>query len=93
VKIILEHSPYLAVMLNKKYFKEYEKEEIDIVWSNPDNYTLNHSKIILIDGSELILSTGNFTASNFKKNRDLFIFTKDKKVVFAFSKIFEKDFI
>lgn len=93
VKIILEHSPYLAVHLNKKYFKEYSDAGINIVWSNAKNYTLNHSKIILIDNEELILSTGNFTASNFKYNRDLFIFSKDENIVSSFSKIFEKDFI
>jgi len=93
VKIILEHSPYLATHLNKKYFKEYNETGINIVWSNPKNYTLNHSKIILIDNEELILSTGNFTSSNFKYNRDLFIFSKDKNIVSSFSKIFEKDFI
>jgi len=93
VKIILEHSPYLAIHLNKKYFKEYNETGINIVWSNPKNYTLNHSKIILIDNEELILSTGNFTSSNFKYNRDLFIFSKDENIVSSFSKIFEKDFI
>jgi phosphatidylserine/phosphatidylglycerophosphate/cardiolipin synthase-like enzyme len=54
---------------------------------------LNHSKIILIDDEELILSTGNFTASNFKYNRDLFIFSSDKNIVSAFLEIFNKDFI
>jgi phosphatidylserine/phosphatidylglycerophosphate/cardiolipin synthase-like enzyme len=63
------------------------------VWSNAKNYTLNHSKIILIDNEELIISTGNFTASNFKYNRDLFIFSKDINIVYSFSKIFNKDFI
>ena len=93
VKIILEHSPYLAKSINAKYFKEYKENWINIVWSDAKNYTLNHSKIILIDNEELILSTGNFTASNFKYNRDLFIFSKDINIVSAFSKIFEKDFI
>jgi len=93
VKIILEHSPYLAKSINAKYFKEYSENWINIVWSNAKNYTLNHSKIIIIDNSELIISTGNFTASNFKYNRDLFIFSKDKNVVDSFSNIFNKDFI
>jgi len=93
IKIILEHSPYLSKSINKKYFEEYKSAWINIVWSNAKNYTLNHSKIILIDANELIISTGNFTASNFKYNRDLFIFSKDIKIVWAFWKIFEKDFI
>ncbi|MDQ7008920.1 MAG: phospholipase D-like domain-containing protein [Candidatus Gracilibacteria bacterium] len=93
IKIILEHSPYLAKSLNRKYFEEYKDAGLNITWSNPQNYTLNHSKIILIDNNKLILSTGNFTASNFKKNRDLFIFTEDKYIINAFNNIFNSDFI
>ncbi len=92
VKIILEHSPYKAIHINKKYFKEYKDYWINIIWSNAQNYTLNHSKIIIIDEKELILSTWNFTYSTFKYNRDLFIFTKDKNIVSDFVEIFNSDF-
>ena len=93
VKIILEHSPYLAKSINEKYFWEYKNAWLNIVWSNPKNYVLNHSKIILIDEKELILSTWNFTSSNFRKNRDLFIFSEDKNIVYSFLEIFNSDFL
>ncbi len=92
VKVVLEHSPYLAVMLNQKHFKELQEKGINIVWSNAQNYALNHSKIMLID-DELVLSSGNFTYSTFAHNRDLFVITKDKKIVNIFTEIFDKDFV
>jgi len=46
----------------------------------------------LID-DELVLSSGNFTYSTFAHNRDLFVITKDTKIVNIFTKIFNKDFI
>ena len=48
VKIILEHSPYLATNINKKYFEEYKNAGINIVWSNAKNYYLNHSTLLII---------------------------------------------
>ena len=91
VKVVLEHSPYLAVTLNQKHFNELQGKWVDIVWSNPKNYALNHSKIMIID-DELILSTGNFTYSTFAHNRDLFLFSRDQKIVGIFTEIFLKDY-
>jgi phosphatidylserine/phosphatidylglycerophosphate/cardiolipin synthase-like enzyme len=56
VKVILEASPYKAPYMNKKHFSFLESKGVDIVWSNAQNYSLNHTKIMLID-DELILST------------------------------------
>ncbi len=91
IKIVIEHSPYLAVNLNQKHFKQLQEKWVNIVWSNAKNYALNHSKIMLID-DELILSSGNFTYSTFAHNRDLFLITRDKNIVNIFTKIFNKDF-
>ena len=90
-KVILEKSPYLANNINKKTFEELEKKWINIVWSNQDNYSLNHSKIMLID-SLSIISTGNFSYSSFTQNRDLFIFTYDKNIHKNLMEIFDYDF-
>ncbi len=80
VKVVLEHSPYKAVHINKKHFTQLEAAWIDIVWSSPKYYALNHSKIMIID-DEAIISTGNFSYSTFAHNRDLFILTQDEWVV------------
>lgn len=91
VKVVLENNPYKSPNLNDKHFDFLKKSQIDVVWSNPKNYSLNHSKFMILD-EELVLSTGNFTYSTFTQNRDLFIFTFDSKLVSAFTEIFLYDF-
>jgi len=91
VKIILEKNPYKAANINNKTYDFFKKNQIDIVWSNPKNYSLNHSKVIIID-DEAIISTWNLSYSTFKFNRDFFIFTHDEKIISSLKKIFEADF-
>ncbi len=91
VKIILEKNIYKSANLNLKTFFELQKAWINVVWSNPKNFKLNHSKIIIID-DELILSTWNLTYSTFSKNTDFFVFTKNFNIVEKFKQIFLNDF-
>lgn len=91
VKVILEKNPYKATHINNKSFKYLYKSWVEIVWSNTDLYTLNHSKFIIID-NEVIVSTWNFSYSTFAFNRDLFLFIKDKNILNKFKKIFSWDF-
>ncbi|NVP17808.1 phosphatidylserine/phosphatidylglycerophosphate/cardiolipin synthase family protein [Candidatus Gracilibacteria bacterium] len=91
IKIILEKDPYMAYSINDKTYNELKKNNIDVVWSNTKNYSLNHSKMLIID-DEVILSTGNLTYSTFTQNRDLFVFIKDEKILNDFLKIFDYDF-
>jgi len=92
VKIVLEKNPYKATNINNKHFSFLENAWINIVWSDPDDFSLNHSKFFIID-DEIILSTWNFTYSTFAFNRDLFLFFNDKKLLSIFFKIFNKDFV
>jgi len=91
IKIILEKDPYMAYSINDKTYNEFKKNNINVVWSNTKNYSLNHSKMIIID-DEIILSTWNLTYSTFTKNRDFFVFIKDEEIYKAFIKIFDYDF-
>jgi len=91
IKIVLEKNPYKATNINNKAYNFLVKNKIPVVWSNPDNYSLNHSKIILID-EQAIISTWNFTYSSFKYNRELFIFTQDKNIISNLEKIFLNDY-
>jgi hypothetical protein len=52
----LEKNPYKATNINNKHFNLLNKNGVDIVWSNSDNFSLNHSKFFIID-DEVILST------------------------------------
>lgn len=92
MKVILEKNIYLAWNLNKDTFKDLEKAWIEVVYSNPDNYSLNHSKMMIID-DEVIISTGNYSYSTFKYNREFFIFLDNKNIFPIFLEIFENDFL
>ncbi len=91
VKILLERNPYKANNINNKHYSFLEKSWIEIKWSNPDKFSLNHSKLLIID-DEAVVSTGNLTYSSFTFNRDMFLFLKDKEIVKTLLNIFEKDF-
>ena len=91
VKIVLEKNIYKSANLNMKTFLEFKKNWILVNWSNPKNFKLNHSKMMIID-DELIISSWNFTYSTFKKNIDFFIFTKNFNLKEKFKKIFLSDF-
>ena len=69
----MEKNPYNARNINDKTYDYFFARNIDVVWSNPDEFSLNHAKFIIID-DELILSTGNLSFSTFSSNRDLFLF-------------------
>lgn len=91
VKVVLEKNPYMAFNINNKTYDFLSKNNINVVWSNLENYALNHSKFIIID-NELVLASWNFTYSTFSKNRDIFLFIKDSEILTLFEKIFELDF-
>lgn len=91
VKVILEKNIYLAWNLNKDTFAYLEKNWIEVVYSNPDNYSLNHTKMMIID-DDVIISTGNYSYSTFKYNREFFLFLENEKYINNFLEIFENDF-
>lgn len=91
IKVVLEKNPYGSFNINDKTYDFLKNLNIDVVWSNPKNYALNHSKLIIID-NEAIISTWNLTHSTFIYNRDFFIFTKNKIIVEKLNEIFLYDF-
>jgi len=92
VQVILEKNPYNAYNVNNKTYELLKKNDIKIVWSNTKNYSLNHSKIMIIDDN-IVLSSWNLTYSTFAYNRDFFFFIKDSELLKSFVYIFENDFI
>ena len=91
VKVLLEHNPYKAPGINNKTYAFLKEAGIEIVWSNTKHYALNHAKTIVID-EENILSTWNFSYSNFTKNRDFFIFLRDPVITPILTQVFLNDF-
>lgn len=91
VKVILEKNVYLAWNLNKETFNELKNAWIEVVYSNTENYALNHTKMMIID-DEVVISTWNYSYSTFKYNREFFISLKDESYKDVFLEIFENDF-
>lgn len=91
VKVILEKNIYMAWNLNSQVKKDLENSWIEVVYSNPKNYSLNHTKMMIID-DEVILSTWNYSYSTFKYNKEFFVFIKDKNILNKLLQIYDLDF-
>lgn len=91
VKIIMEKNPYMAYNINNSFYDEFQKKWIQTVWSNTNNYWLNHAKFLLIDNLSII-STWNISYSTFTKNRDFFVITKDESINKKLYELFLIDF-
>lgn len=98
VKVEMEKNVYMAGNLNKNTYNELIKNNIEVVWSDASDYSLNHSKFFIID-NQVVLSTWNFSYSMFTKNRDFILFINDKVILDSLVKNFlldfkkEKDFV
>lgn len=91
VKIILENNPYRAPYLNDDHYELFLENGLDVKWSDPLNYSLNHAKLLIID-EKAYISTGNFSYSTFTKNRDLFIEIWEVEIVAKLDELFYLDF-
>ncbi len=91
IKVILEKNPYMAPWLNRKAYDFLIKNNINVVYSNTNNFSLNHTKMILIDDI-VFLSTWNFTYSSFVYNREFMLFIKNESLLKSLNQIFLWDF-
>lgn len=91
VKVILENNPYQAPYLNDTTYEELKNAGIDLVWSDPLKFSLNHSKLLIVDNS-VYVSTWNFSYSLFKYNRDFMYYSQNSEILQVFESIFLSDF-
>lgn len=91
VKVLLEKNVYKATYLNNDTYKYFKNAWIDVRYSNAENYSLNHTKMMIID-DEIILSTWNYSYSSFKYNREFFLNIKNNEILDVLEKIFLADF-
>lgn len=91
VKVVLEDNVYLAPTLNNETYRKFNDIWVPVVYSNPHNYSLNHTKMMIID-DEAIISTWNYSYSAFRYNREFFLFISDKNIVDKLVQIFNFDY-
>ena len=92
VQVVLEKNPYMAYSINNKSYNNLYNAWIPIAWSDPQDFSLNHSKFIIVD-SHFYISTWNFSYSTFKYNRDFFMKSNDPAILSILIEIFQHDFI
>jgi phosphatidylserine/phosphatidylglycerophosphate/cardiolipin synthase-like enzyme len=82
----------MAYSINNKSYDNLHKSGIPVVWSDPKDFSLNHSKFVIID-SHFYISTWNFSYSTFKYNRDFFLRSSDPNILDLLLQIFNYDFL
>lgn len=92
VQVILEKNPYMAYSINNKSYNNLLNSGIPVVWSDPKDYSLNHSKFLIVD-SNFYVSTWNYSYSTFKYNRDFFIKSSDIKLFNKILEVYNFDYI
>jgi len=92
VKVLLEKNVYMAPSLNNKTYNKLKNVWIDVRYSNTHNYSLNHTKMMIID-DDVIISTWNYSYSSFRNNREFFLFLENNDYFLeVFLEIFNNDF-
>ncbi|MGB9695176.1 MAG: phospholipase D-like domain-containing protein [Caldisericaceae bacterium] len=90
IKIMLERAPYNAETENWDARAMLTKYGITCKWASPD-FFITHAKYIIIDSSEVIVLSGNFTYSDFTKDRDFGIIMQDATKAQEFEGLFNAD--
>lgn len=91
VKVLLENNPYQTPYINDETFRILQQEGIEVAWSDPLMYSLNHSKLLIVDDISYI-STWNFSQALFTKNRDFLVKIHDWGIQNVLEHIFLRDF-
>jgi len=91
VKVLLENNPYKAPYLNDSHYNDLDDAWVNVAWSDPLNYSLNHAKLLIID-EKAYVSTWNFSYSLFKHNRDLLVEINDNELLWILVQLFLWDF-
>lgn len=87
VRVILD---FAQEDVNKKYKEKLEEAGATVIWSDPQ-FTFMHAKMILVDGREALLSTGNYSKSYMIKERNFAILDRDAADIASLKEIFEAD--
>lgn len=69
VRVVLEGNVFWTPKINASLFQKLKSAQIPVVYADNHRYTFTHAKFWIIDDLYFI-STGNWTASFFTKNRE-----------------------
>jgi hypothetical protein len=88
VRVILDAS---QKAVNQRYFDQLTAAGAHCLWSDPA-FSFMHAKVIVVDGNEAIVSTGNFAQVLLARERNYVVRDTDPSDVAVLAKLFEADF-
>lgn len=88
VRVILDLS---QKNVNQKYMDRLLAAGANVIWSDPQ-FTYMHAKVILVDGAEAIISTGNYSESYMGKERNFAVRNTDPADIEVLTKLYAADF-
>jgi phosphatidylserine/phosphatidylglycerophosphate/cardiolipin synthase-like enzyme len=92
VKVMLERAPYQADTENWDARSMLTRYGITCKWASPE-FFITHAKYLIIDSSLVIVLSGNFTYSDFTKDRDFGIIMQDTTKAQEFEALFNADWM
>ncbi|MBI5534059.1 MAG: hypothetical protein HY898_15160 [Deltaproteobacteria bacterium] len=87
VRVILDQS---QIDTNQKYYDQLTAAGAQVRWSDPQ-FTYMHAKVLVVDGKEAVLSTGNYSKSYMAKERNYIVSDKDPQDLEDMIALFEAD--
>ncbi len=90
VRVVLEWNVFWTPKINNSIAKKLKDAGITVVYADNHRYAFTHAKFWIIDDTYSI-STGNWTASFFTKNREYIYHGKDAITIQFLEKIFLAD--
>lgn len=88
VQIILDTS---QADTNQKYMDRLKAAGADVIWSDT-KFTYMHAKVLVVDGADAVISTGNYAAFRMGTERNYAIHDVDPADVDVLVKLFDADF-
>jgi phosphatidylserine/phosphatidylglycerophosphate/cardiolipin synthase-like enzyme len=76
---------------NQKYMDRLKAAGADVIWSDK-KFTYMHAKVIVVDGAEAVISTGNYAAFRMGTERNYVVRDTDPADVDVLVKLFDADF-
>lgn len=77
--------------INQKYMDRLKAAGADVIWSDAQ-FQYMHAKVIIVDGAEAVISTGNYAAFRMNIERNFAIRDADPADVDVLVKLFDADF-
>lgn len=91
VRVVLEGNVYGFPAINRPMWEFLESNNIPVTYADNEQFTFTHAKFWIID-QEYFISTGNWTQSFFKKNREYIYRGSDVTTREFLEKIFQRDY-